>query len=255
MPQATCSNLLAPAADCPLLRPLLAKELGRERTGAGCAHVRAGRCVQPEQARSMSGSGGSAGSRLTELGSVTRPPSCLGRLSRLCPSGDPWRAEPPRRSPFLAGADWPGLGCAGGHLSAGPRWGWSGWLALGGDRGTAARADVCDESGGRQDGAFVGGEGGGEPDGLPIRLRGPRVRSLGDGRGQAADAPALPGPRVLVVGVVEDQRRDADGDEVAPVDPGEAARGDRPDAEVLRYQRGVLPGRALAVVVPADDDP
>src|SRR3954466_14156133 len=61
MPQATCSNLLAPAADCPLLRPLLAKELGRERTGAGCAHVRAGRCVQPEQARSMSGSGGSAG--------------------------------------------------------------------------------------------------------------------------------------------------------------------------------------------------
>ena len=55
------------------------------------------------------------------------------------------------------------------------------------------------------------------------------------------------------VGVAEHQRHDADGDEVAPVDPREAAGRDRLHSQVQRGERGLLAGGALAVVVPADD--
>ena len=54
--------------------------------------------------------------------------------------------------------------------------------------------------------------------------------------------------------VLEQQRDDPLGDQVAPVDPREALRDHGPDAELRRRERGVLAARALAVVVAGDDE-
>src|SRR5215218_9845347 len=75
-----------------------------------------------------------------------------------------------------------------------------------------------------------------------------------DGLANALDVLLIARLGRIVVGLVgENEREDALGDEVAAVDPGEAPGYDGPDAEVEWGQRGVLPARALPVVVPAHD--
>ena len=69
------------------------------------------------------------------------------------------------------------------------------------------------------------------------------------------DAPGLAELGLVVVGLVLEQERDDPlGDQVAPVDPREALRDHRADAELGRRERGVLAARALAVVVTGDDE-
>src|SRR5207237_6035467 len=54
--------------------------------------------------------------------------------------------------------------------------------------------------------------------------------------------------------VLEHERRDALGDEVAAMDPGERLRDHGADAEGLGREGRVLAARALTVVLPRDDE-
>ena len=58
----------------------------------------------------------------------------------------------------------------------------------------------------------------------------------------------------IVPGVAEDQGENARVDEVLPVDAGVGKDDDRADAEETRRERGVLPARALPIVLSSDED-
>ena len=73
---------------------------------------------------------------------------------------------------------------------------------------------------------------------------------------EAGDRPGLPELGLVVVGrVLEEERHDALGDQVAPVNPREALRDHGPDTELGRREGSVLATRSLAVVVARDDEP
>src|SRR4051812_48748528 len=105
-------------------------------------------------------------------------------------------------------------------------------------------------------------------------LRTPPVSRISRSRGEYSDSSATSTPSVLartssspsdggqlpllalleplvVVLVCEPQGDDTLGEKVAPVDAREALGDHHPDAEMQRGEGGVLPARALPVVVPA----
>ena len=88
----------------------------------------------------------------------------------------------------------------------------------------------------------------------PSISHGQIVEALGDLL-QARDAPGLAELGLVVVGrVLEQERDDSLGDQVAPVDAREALRDHGAHAELGGRERGVLAARALAVVVAGDDE-
>jgi hypothetical protein len=62
----------------------------------------------------------------------------------------------------------------------------------------------------------------------------------------------VPVDPIVVGGIREGQRQDAEVDQVLPVDPREALGDHHAQGEIARRQRGVLAARALAVVLAAD---
>ena len=58
---------------------------------------------------------------------------------------------------------------------------------------------------------------------------------------------------IIVGGVGEAERKHAVVDEILPVNAGEGLREHEPEPEIARRGGGVLPGRALPVILAADD--
>lgn len=87
------------------------------------------------------------------------------------------------------------------------------------------------------------------------------VQSAGEGNpgcelGQAQDGHLVSWLHLLVVGrICEDQGKHTLFLEVGLVDAREGSHDDGPSAEMARFERGMLPGAAFAVVLVADNHP
>src|SRR5215211_5440866 len=115
--------------------------------------------------------------------------------------------------------------------------------------------ELVEDAAGQDDLALAGGqvEGGAEPV-LALDPHLDLVRPAVDGLPDAGDGQRVADLEPVVGRLVDAQRDQALGDQVAAVDAGETLGEDAADAEGERGQGGVLAAGSLAVVVAADDE-